>query len=327
MAGLVLSSPAPARAQQDLIQCPDWRSLVSPAVLRAASDPARSGDFDRKLQQARAAGSRDVSPLPAVAAGEGDDGGRRVTTAAACTYTIQSGDTLGSIAARHLGTSKRWPDLARANPGIDPNRLRVGTVINLPCTGGVGQGESPPKAKPGAPLAGTGFLARLSGQKTPAAASSGKKAGASPAAQGGAAAAGKKAGSGGGANGAGAKKTTAAQSGAKKTAKGASSGAAAKKAAAPSKPENPVPPPPPPLPVWTAKAGEDFAVVLNRWAKSAKYRVVVDSSDAWKLEVPVRIQAKFEDAVSNLVRGLGHGGQPPRVRIYPNRVIRLGGAL
>ena len=66
-------------------------------------------------------------------------------------------------------------------------------------------------------------------------------------------------------------------------------------------------------------------MVLHRWAKSANYRVVVGTSDAWTLGVPVHLQGDFETAVNQLVRGLGSDGQAPPVRIYSNRVVRLGG--
>ena len=32
-------------------------------------------------------------------------------------------------------------------------------------------------------------------------------------------------------------------------------------------------------------------------------------------------------AVAELIRGMGHDGVPPRVRLYPNQVLRLGGPL
>ncbi len=86
-------------------------------------------------------------------------------------------------------------------------------------------------------------------------------------------------------------------------------------------------PPPPPLPVWTARAGEYLADVLKRWGGTAGWTVIVDSSDAWRLRVPLRVQASFDDAVGEIVRGLAHDGVPPRIRLYPNNVLRLGGPL
>jgi len=47
-------------------------------------------------------------------------------------YEIQTGDTLESIAYRHLGSKTRWPDIMKLNPGLKPTRLSEGQVIYLP---------------------------------------------------------------------------------------------------------------------------------------------------------------------------------------------------
>ncbi len=48
------------------------------------------------------------------------------------TYTIRKGDTLWSIAQQVYGDGQRWQDIVNANPGLDPNKLRVGQKIVLP---------------------------------------------------------------------------------------------------------------------------------------------------------------------------------------------------
>jgi LysM repeat protein len=53
---------------------------------------------------------------------------RATTTAAARYYTIQSGDTLGVVAARQNTTVA---DLLRLNPGVDPTTLHVGQRIRV----------------------------------------------------------------------------------------------------------------------------------------------------------------------------------------------------
>ena len=50
------------------------------------------------------------------------------TTAAPRYYTIQSGDTLGSVALREHTTVD---DLLRLNPGVNPQGLRVGQRIRV----------------------------------------------------------------------------------------------------------------------------------------------------------------------------------------------------
>jgi nucleoid-associated protein YgaU len=48
------------------------------------------------------------------------------------THVIREGETLSSISAVAYGTPNQYPAIVRANPGLDPNRLKVGTTINLP---------------------------------------------------------------------------------------------------------------------------------------------------------------------------------------------------
>ena len=48
------------------------------------------------------------------------------------TYTVRKGDTLWSIAQRVYGDGQRWVDIVDANPGLSPNKLRVGQTITLP---------------------------------------------------------------------------------------------------------------------------------------------------------------------------------------------------
>jgi nucleoid-associated protein YgaU len=60
-----------------------------------------------------------VAPAPAA------PGGTR-------THVVRSGETLSSIAAAIYGSANFYPHILRANPGIDPNTLRPGTVLQLP---------------------------------------------------------------------------------------------------------------------------------------------------------------------------------------------------
>jgi peptidoglycan/xylan/chitin deacetylase (PgdA/CDA1 family) len=52
------------------------------------------------------------------------------------TYTVQPGDTLGSIARAKLGDARRYTEIAALNPDVlpDPNRVVVGMTIELPPT-------------------------------------------------------------------------------------------------------------------------------------------------------------------------------------------------
>lgn len=48
------------------------------------------------------------------------------------TYTVRKGDTLRSIAAHHLGSAKRWAEIAKLNHLRDGRHLKAGTVLRLP---------------------------------------------------------------------------------------------------------------------------------------------------------------------------------------------------
>jgi len=63
-----------------------------------------------------------VEPVPVAPAAPA--GGR--------TYIVQRGDTLYGIARREYGDVHRVRDIIAANPGINPNVIKVGQRINLP---------------------------------------------------------------------------------------------------------------------------------------------------------------------------------------------------
>jgi nucleoid-associated protein YgaU len=67
----------------------------------------------------------DLTPLAAVAPAKSPSSTAR-------TYTIKSGDSFYTIAAAEYGDSSQFTRLEDANPNINPSRLRVGSVINLP---------------------------------------------------------------------------------------------------------------------------------------------------------------------------------------------------
>ena len=185
-------------------------------LFQVTNDSFQTGSF---LSQLRMPGPvQPVIPDPPVESGHASG---EMRDQSVCTHVVQNGDTLSGIVKRYLGSSRRWPELMRDNPDVNPNHLKVGTVLNLPC-------------------------AMLSASMVP---------------------------------------TTL---------------------------------------VWTAKAGEDFTTVLNRWSKVAGYRVVIQGTDTWRINVPVRLHTDFENAVAELVNGLGAGGRKPPVRVYSNRVIQMG---
>ncbi len=47
-------------------------------------------------------------------------------------HTVERGETFGSISRRYFGSTRHADEIARANPFIDPSRLRPGRVIRVP---------------------------------------------------------------------------------------------------------------------------------------------------------------------------------------------------
>lgn len=54
------------------------------------------------------------------------------TAPAGMEYTLQSGDTLEGLARRFLHDGSKWRAIADANPGLNPNALKVGQTIKIP---------------------------------------------------------------------------------------------------------------------------------------------------------------------------------------------------
>jgi sulfite exporter TauE/SafE/copper chaperone CopZ len=92
------------------------------------------GEFEVVEPPALSEREADVGGKPSKGPSEEATPSKRYSSASAHTevYTIASGDTLSTIAARLYNDSRRWTDIAAANPGIDLRRLRPGQTIKLP---------------------------------------------------------------------------------------------------------------------------------------------------------------------------------------------------
>ncbi len=47
-------------------------------------------------------------------------------------HVVAKGETLGEISQKHYGTSRRWKDIQKANPKVDPENMMPGTKLVLP---------------------------------------------------------------------------------------------------------------------------------------------------------------------------------------------------
>jgi nucleoid-associated protein YgaU len=66
-----------------------------------------------------------TAPAPTPGASEPSTGSGRV-------HVVASGDTLAEISKKYFGTTTRWKDIVKANPGIDPEGLKVGQKLTIP---------------------------------------------------------------------------------------------------------------------------------------------------------------------------------------------------
>lgn len=53
-------------------------------------------------------------------------------TTGAVTHTVAKGDNLGTISQKYYGTSRKVDKIVAANPGVNPNALRIGASLKIP---------------------------------------------------------------------------------------------------------------------------------------------------------------------------------------------------
>ena len=136
--------PAPAGAQAPAPGAPTDPNLV----IQAPAGPGSSAvNFGAPVFGAGAPGTNGVATLnpqaPIAPGGSGFVSGPVTidtgvgapapisTPSTERTYKVKSGDTLGSIAKRELGSTKRWTEIASLN-NVQPERLKPGMTLKLP---------------------------------------------------------------------------------------------------------------------------------------------------------------------------------------------------
>ncbi|MBA3937850.1 MAG: LysM peptidoglycan-binding domain-containing protein [Planctomycetes bacterium] len=67
----------------------------------------------------------DDKPTLPVAPGASDGGPGKV-------HIVAAGETLSDISKKHYGTTTKWREIVKANPGVDPEGLKVGDKLVLP---------------------------------------------------------------------------------------------------------------------------------------------------------------------------------------------------
>ena len=96
----------------------------------AAGSPVQAvtGDGEHRLP-VRAEADRDPSPV----APSGTHGAK---VSRVVTHEVKRGDFLWSLSERYLGDGSRWKEIARANPGVDPDQLHIGQHLRIPVPAG-----------------------------------------------------------------------------------------------------------------------------------------------------------------------------------------------
>jgi len=102
----------------------EWKRIVEANPERIGAD----GETVRVGVRLRIPGVAPSEVKPEKQRGRGATGG----SAPPRKYTVRKGDTLGEIAQRLLGTSKRWREILRLNDLEDARRVREGMVLEIP---------------------------------------------------------------------------------------------------------------------------------------------------------------------------------------------------
>lgn len=116
----------------------DWNTLLATGQQPSAVTSTPTG---HDAQPVGSTGGTMEGSAPAANSTAGSDSSAAANTPASTsnspgqgsrTYKVQKGDTLSSIAKATYGSANYYPHILRANPGLEPQKLRPGMVINLP---------------------------------------------------------------------------------------------------------------------------------------------------------------------------------------------------
>jgi nucleoid-associated protein YgaU len=147
------ASPANSTQQPDQFA----RAGSGAATQPTAAVNSAANDWTTLLQTGGSQGAGAVE-AGSPATRPSDDGGailaasytRAPTTrplTAAGTHKVALGETFSTIAASVYGDSRYYARLEEANPTVNPNRLRVGTIINVPAGDDAGAAKAAPPRK------------------------------------------------------------------------------------------------------------------------------------------------------------------------------------
>ncbi len=137
-------------AQRELGSARRWKEIVA---RNPRLDPARL-PIGTEIELPPGQGTRSAAARTALSA-KSDETAKRAHR----TWTVGKGESLWKIAERALGKGERWREIVALNPGLDPGRLREGSVLRLP-------GSTAPKTAAG--KKGSTALVASSSERAPA---------------------------------------------------------------------------------------------------------------------------------------------------------------
>jgi len=108
---------------------------VKPAVALAPVETPRSETLPQSNDTAPTQPPADKQIVESTPPSDTASSGAATTqpsSGAARTHQVRAGETLSTISAAAYGSPNLYPAIIRANPGIDANHLKVGTILKLP---------------------------------------------------------------------------------------------------------------------------------------------------------------------------------------------------
>lgn len=155
------SGPAGGEAIKP-ISAPPSGAFAAPSGAAVGSKPAVTAPVATAPSGGSSTGPTPVGTMPP----SGSPGAGAAGTSAGALgteYAIQTGDTLEGLAQRFMGDRAKWRQIADANPGLNPNALKVGQRIRIPTGGGASATPASDAASSGGSVAGANTYTVLKG--------------------------------------------------------------------------------------------------------------------------------------------------------------------
>ena len=139
--GVVNGGPAvasPADEAPPTRGAANWAALLSAdhvdelSIAPRATDAATSAPVDTTARPSGTSASHAAVEAPAATTSHDNSGASAAPSGAATIHKVQAGETFSSIAKSVYGDPRYYKEIAKANPSVNPARLRPGTSLTLP---------------------------------------------------------------------------------------------------------------------------------------------------------------------------------------------------